>query len=113
MADVVYHPTTGAGSAVAVILRSGEMRRFMDSAGVQAAARASTYSPTPGALRSETVLAFDRWCANVINTAPDAIWQEYGTKTRPAFHPLARMVDDLRSKDPNRRKGFLARLFGR
>jgi hypothetical protein len=112
VAEVEYHPNVGPESGLALLMRSPEMWSMMRRVGQQAANVASSYSSTPEAFTVTPTRAFGRWCVNVTNTAPDAIWQEFGTRRRTALAPLGRALVQLWSKDPNRRKSALARLLG-
>lgn len=99
---VSYQPNTGPGSGLEKIMNSPEMERFMARQGDTAVGLARGYSSTPGAIRSQTVKAFNRWTVNVINDAPDAMRQEYGYGRRGerALHPLGLTLVYFWDKDP-------------
>lgn len=93
-----YQPNRGG---LEQILRSTELRRFMAAQGTTAEQIARANSSTPGAISSQTTFAFNRWCVNVINNAPDAVRQEYGTRTQRALHPLGLVLAHFWANDPN------------
>jgi len=113
MAEVLYHPNTGPGSGIDRLLRSPAMQTHMARVGADAASYAERYSRTPG-ISAQTTTAFGRWCVNIVNSAPDAIGQEYGHgRGRPPQAPLGHVINEFRAQDPHRRKPLLARIFGR
>jgi hypothetical protein len=104
--SVEYRMNVGAGSGVEQLLRSAEMSRFMVGVAQRTADVARAYASPPGAIRVMATTGFrGRQAANVVNTAPRALMQEYGPLGRPqlALRPLNHALDWLRSQDPNRK----------
>ncbi|MBO0713511.1 MAG: hypothetical protein J2P59_02055 [Acidimicrobiales bacterium] len=113
MAGVRYEPFVGPGHAIDGLLRSAGMRSFMDSAAGQAGQLARTWVALPQMVETRTVMSagpWSRWEAEIWNTNPGALTEEYGRRGRKMpTKPLSRVLDILWAEDPNRRRKYRQR----
>lgn len=100
MALVRYEPRS---AGIVALLQSTEMQTHMAQVGADTAGIAAASAPR-AAMETDVVRAFGRWVANIANTAPDALRQEYGGRNIPPQAPLGRALNQVRSADPHRRR---------
>jgi hypothetical protein len=114
---VKYKSNVGSGSGIDAILKSNEMREFMQGTGEFGVSIATQFTKNPREIESETLAAMEskwtRWTTQVINRSPNALREEYGNGHNVPTAPLGHVINWFREHDPNRRKPLISRLMGR